>query len=481
MVRTMMIRSILLAALFLCASPAMAREQVWLIGGGPSLESSEAQIERNVLWAKRVIQGLPGDHELQIRFNDGDDPRPDVVEWRPVPDRADTLQPLARLYDSYRWNGERFRNHDIPEAGGTTRKEELLPALGHARDTLKADDGLWLLFNGHGQPAKDPLDHSLLLWGDTQAKVRDLLPVLSRGPATAPTRFLFTQCYAGAFNRLVYRDADPREGLADYGRCGFTAVPAELPAEGCSPGLEAEDYRDYSTFFFAALLGETRTGDPLAFDPDRDGDGSVSPYEAHLYSLRAARSTDMPISTSEDYLLRWAPWYARWWPWVAPEPTVYGMLARELAEDLGLRDPGNELPGRRNQLRRQIERVQEEQGRRRHQIEALRTPLLRELEARWPAAAAPYTLLFRQFLDRDLEEAQAFLMGHDLYSALAQAQDGYWALVDAERELERGLTQLKRLEHLQYLDRVLRLFQASASGREQAEYRRLLHCEQMPF
>ena len=47
-------------------------------------------------------------------------------------------------------------------------------------------------------------------------------------------------------------------------------------------------------------------------NPDLDGDGQVSLYEAHLYALRAGESADLPRSTSEAFLERWQPWYADW-------------------------------------------------------------------------------------------------------------------------------------------------------------------------
>ena len=40
--------------------------------------------------------------------------------------------------------------------------------------------------------------------------------------------------------------------------CGFLAESADREAEGCSAAIEARDFKDYSTHFFAALAGHGR-------------------------------------------------------------------------------------------------------------------------------------------------------------------------------------------------------------------------------
>lgn len=78
---------------------AMAGEnQVWLVGGGPNLFSSQVQIEANVLWAQKAISGLPGKRRIRIRFTDGNDPAADVVEWRePAETRVEKIEHLMEL------------------------------------------------------------------------------------------------------------------------------------------------------------------------------------------------------------------------------------------------------------------------------------------------------------------------------------------------------------------------------------------------
>lgn len=475
----MFLRYLLTLILFCATSHAWARDQVWLIGGGPHLDASEAQIEQNVLWVKEVVEQLPGVRDLHVLFADGASPEADVLEWRAPAEDALSMQPLARVYDTYRINGERYRNHAIAGVEGSTEVGFLSRRLQRARGELSESEQLWLVFNGHGGQGGTAADNYLSLWEQTDMSVQELEQLLSSGPRSAPTRFVLTQCYAGGFAQLVYRNADPRQGLSDYPRCGFLAVAAEQAAEGCSPALATADYRDYSTYFFAALYGRSRTGTPLQAEPDRDGDGQVNPYEAHLYALRTARSTDLPRSTSEDYLLRWAPWYVDWLP-VAEGSTLYASLAQELAAALKIGDAA-ELAARREPLHLQIGRLRTEQRARRKSATALRESIQWELEARWPAARFGHTLAFRQFLEQDLAAAQAFILAHPDYPELVAAQDGYWALVDAELELERSQAQLDRIAHLRRLDYLSRAFGRWAGVGQQADYARLLDCEQAPW
>ncbi len=465
---------------FLMLAPLWAQDQVWLIGGGPAVEDSQAQIEENVRWVRSVIEGLPGSRALRVYFTDGDHHYPDVLEWRPVAETPDRLQPLARVLDSYLSNGEIYRNHRLDQVAGSTQADELQPVLQAALEQLQPADRFWLIFNGHGREGETPLDNTLELWNYTDWTVTDLQQLLSRGNREALTRFVFTQCYAGGFARMVYVDANADQGLNEYSRCGFMAVAEDQPAEGCSPVLEVGNYQDYSTYFFAALAGKARTGDPLAFSPDLDADTRVTPYEAHLYALRAARSTDMPRATSEDYLLRWSPWYARWWP-LSNEESHYGQLAAALASDLGVEPVSPALSQRREALLQQLQNTTRQREEIRAEINNLRDPIRYALVARWPALNAVHTLGYKRFLEQDLEQAQAYIVRQPEYPLLVESQRAYWSLMNAEVELERALNHLARVEHLYHLDRLLRLFQERANTREREEYARLLGCEQTPF
>ncbi len=459
------------------ADPGQAQDWVFLIGGGDQADNSQAQIEANTRWAREVLAGMPGERRLRLYFTDGDDPAPDVTEWQRPPEEAAAMQPLARVLNAYWSNGQRFRNHALGAVDGGTRSDLLSAALAEQLSAVEADDRVFLVFNGHGVwDRKDPLGNRILLWDSTALNVREIKRILDQAPADTALRFVFTQCYAGAFAAL----AEPGSN-----RCGFLAEAADQPAEGCSAAMDQLDFQDYSSYFFAALAGRDRFGDPLRASPDRNGDRQVSPLEAHFYTLVHADSSDIPRATSEAFLLAWDPWFLdlviRLY---AGEDSRYQGLARELAAASGL-DPGQAIEPQvrsgRARAERKLRGLRREQERVTQRIEELRPALERELLRRWPEAGYPYTLGFRSFLEQELEVAQFFILEQRNYPALVQAQDHYWVLEDQVLEAERGVTAFDRIEHLLALARREALLQARGGDADRERYLELLACESAPL
>lgn len=475
-----------LLSLLCCLLPlsAAAADRVWIVGGGPELEHSQVQIERNVAFARRVMAERLPRARIGTWFTDGDDPRPDVKEWR-RPDEADaTLQPLARVLDTYMLNGNGYRNHRLADVDGPASRRAVLDALERGLPALGAGEEGWLVYAGHGSPAAPAEGGSLLdLWDHDRVTVADLQRVVaSAGPAPGSRfRFVMTQCHAGGFARLAWPD-----GRAPDGRiCGFMAVAEDGLAEGCTADLDAGNYRGYSTYFFAALSGRARDGAPLAFDPDGNSDGRVDPYEAHLYTLVAARSTDIPRSTSEQWLLDQAPWYLPLVP-VTPAPdNPFRPLVTELARTLGI-DPAvhplrRAIHPRRLAWSARLKALSDRQDRHRAAAAGARGVIARELVARFPEVRWPHTRGYSSFLREDLDQAQALIRSHPLYAPMREDQDAYWRLDGARLELERQLALLDRLEHLDALARRYDHFAARPDTPVWAAYTRLNACERAPL
>jgi len=500
----------------LAAWPALvdAGDHVWLIGGGYDPNSSQAQIEQNVLWVSRLLHGRAA---LRIYFDDGTHPAADVIEQLPL--RGGALEPLRRLFAHGHVAGYRYRNHAIPGVHGGTEVAALRAALGKDIAQLAPGDRLLVVFNGHGTRARfGQSGNRLWLWHDTSLDVRELGALLDRVPASVTVRFVLTQCYAGAFARLA---PGP-----DGNRCGFLAESADQPAEGCAAGVDAGDYRDYTTYFFAALSGRTRLGEPLPVNPDLDGDGQVSFHEAHRYALRVGESADLPRSTSEDFLERWQPWYADLRRLFGfgddglPD-NGYARLARELAAPLALPEPERalrrELRQRRAAEARQVRAVRREQRTLRRTITALQEQLREQAAARWPrvrqlarevlpalesealsgtaagapvprgsepAAGRPLPKELRlgnrappMDADAELGEIAAFVRAQPRYAELVQAQDKHERNEQALLNGERRVTRLDKIERLRKLARLQDRFAAQASAADRATHAKLLACE----
>jgi hypothetical protein len=447
----------------------------WLIGGGPDVYSTQVQIEANVLWALQTIEKIPGERRIHIYFTDGTAETPDVTEWAPVSEQPDRLQPLARVFNSYLSNGERYRNHRIPNVEGTTEASHLLEALAvHFRSLTPEDEG-WLIFNGHGSYSKD-LNNTIQLWNNTSLNVESLLRLLNQAPKVNRIRFLFTQCYAGAFARLAISEAN---------RCGFVAEAADQEAEGCSSAIDASNYEDYSTHFFAALRGHPRNGKHLDINADFNGDDHISPLEAHYYTLVKANSSDIPRATSEVLLEKWRPWYRTALFMLVGEPdNVYSKLAHRLMERRGIDSasaPETEIRRRRHRLKSQRQIHKQNQQKIKQELDPLREAIKTQVLRRWPRAHFGYTLNFKRFLEEDLNNAQAFIIEHPDYAALKAKQLRYWELVDQLLENKRALTVLEKIEHLLYLAQAKAALEKYGPDDLYARYQTLIRCEAAPF
>ncbi len=177
----------ILALLMLAPLPVSAHDYVWLIGGGYSPDSSQAQIEQNVLWVSQLLKTLPDTRTQRIYFDDGDNPASDVREQ--VPLRAATLEPLRRLFAHGHVAGYFYRNHAIPRLDGGTERAVLVANLEQEIARLRPGDRLLIVFNGHGsRNRRDPTGNRLWLWNDTSLDVREFDALLAHVPPVVPVR-----------------------------------------------------------------------------------------------------------------------------------------------------------------------------------------------------------------------------------------------------------------------------------------------------
>lgn len=462
----------------LTSPPVTAGDYVWLIGGGYHPDSSQAQIEQNVLWVSQLVRQLPGQRTLRIYFDDGNDPAPDVQELVPLAG-TDGLESLRRLFAHGHVAGYYYRNHTLSPVDGGTERAALVTKLEREMAGLRPGDRLLVVFNGHGtRNRRDANASRLWLWQGTSLDVRAFDALLAHVPPAVSVRFVFTQCYAGAFARLA---PGP-----DANRCGFLAESEDQQAEGCAAGVDANDYRDYTTYFFAALAGRTRLGEPLSVNPDLDGDGRVSLYEAHLYALREGESADLPRATSEVFLERWQPWYADWRDLFsagrdALPDNLYGRLARVMEQKLDL--PADATLQRRTLRQRRVElqararTLQRQQRARLRRIQSLQHDIRQAVGEHYPALDRLSHQDILAGTGEPLREVAAAVAAHPGYADLAETQDAH---ATGESELlanERALTQLDKAKRLRRLARLSDRFVSEASERDRTAYETLQACE----
>ncbi len=461
---------------------APAADHAWVIGGGPFLENSQAQIEFNINWVLDFLRDSDADRVIHTYFTDGGAPFKDVVEWsRPAEDPV-SLQPLARVFDAVEENGNHYRNSRVPGVDGSTSRAELLDELEHGFSALRPGDRALIVYNGHGlRGERDAGDNTLRLWNDTEVTAREFEQLLDKVDPAVPVRFLFAQCYSGGFSRLIRPGGEDVLELAPGQRCGFMAESEDREAEGCSASVKIGDYRDYTTYFFSALSGTDRMGRPVTQDVDLDHDGRLTLFDAHLYALAYGYNGDLPRATSETFLERWQPWYLRWLDTRTVPDNLYGKLSRIVAGRLGLPDTEpdlvRELHARKRSLQQEMNRALEEHDANKQRIHELQYGMQRDVGERWPGALHPYTGNHQQFMDEHLGEAQAFILAHADYPELRARQDRQMELDRVMLKIERDMTQLDKVLRLRRLARLLDQFQRHAGEAEKAWFRQLEQCE----
>ena len=480
---------ILLLTIFslLLATPKPANaDTAVIVGGGYKLAGSQGQIELNVTWVQQVLKNAG----LSVRtyFTDGTDSANDVYVIGSDTESLD-YEALVRTFDDVDSALTRYHSNTVPDNLGNTNVETLLPTLSKVwSDNTSVP---LLVYNGHGGPSSDKPDQvTLKLWNDTRLTARELHSELEKN--NTDLKFVFTQCYSGGFHRIAYKESSDGLLLSDAKRCGFTSESPWRLAEGCSASIETSDYRDYTTYFFAALDGTTRDGDPLTGNADRDSDGVVSLREAHLYTLENAHSTDLSRSTSEDFLTSWQPAIDRWLPRRPELPdNEYTQLFGKLASRLNFEnaEPSAESNPSAKQIRARLKSNTTNMDKLNNTVYQLnntirnsRRTLQQAAITRWPELQSPYSAAYEDLIEKGtLAEINDWLAEQPEYPPLRENQNKLKNLANSLLETERNATQMLKLLRLRKLAWLKSDIYSKGSAADRERYERLLACESEPL
>lgn len=184
---------------------------------------------------------------------------------------------------------------------------------------LKPDDTFFLFVSDHGIPHPDLDDYSnncIHLWSYDAATREDapmedqclskneLKKMISERVSPRRTVFAMSQCYSGGFHQMSV-DESGKYPFADARVCGFTSVPEDLVASGCTDDVQADRYQGYERYFTEELTGrDVVTGKKL-----RSG-RSKTVKQADARAVLRDATVDVPMSTADYYLQAW--YYALW-------------------------------------------------------------------------------------------------------------------------------------------------------------------------
>ena len=316
---------------FLARAPeAAAKDHFLTIGGGYSVLGNQLSLERNVVFQQSVLaEKRPDNPPLDIFFADGDDECRDVQcrdadfeKHCPVAERM-----MSELFGDAYGKDIYYRNHELSHVQGPTERSLVHRRLRELAGDLKAGDRLIIYVAGHGAAAHKPynysadededgadsnsdqlynkFDTSFYLWNNQSVTASEFTRWLDQFDPEVTVVLVMVQCYAGGFAHTIFEQADAELGLSSHARCGFFAQRHDRGAAGCTPNANEADYQEYSSFFWAALGGKTRTGESVP-SADYDGDGKVSFAEAHSYAVIESDTIDVPVRTSSALLAKYS-------------------------------------------------------------------------------------------------------------------------------------------------------------------------------
>ncbi|MDC0718040.1 hypothetical protein [Nannocystis bainbridge] len=445
--------------------PAPLPSLRWLaIGGGATPEFNQVSIEQDLLLAKEVFgtggallfAGGPGSHGVQVEDAEA---------------RGDPL--LARLAQLFAPRGGReasYRPTQLSPLAAATRAN----ALAAVKQAV-AEPGplLRLYLAGHGERGETPRHGGLGLWGQTSLQVADLAEALDAGER--PVQIVATSCFSGAFADALFKKGEPAVGPAATLRCGLFAATAEREASGCDPNPDRAAQEGYALHFLNALRGRDRAGQPLPVAQlDLDGDGKVSPLEAHARARIAGQGIDVPTTTSERWLRAAAPNRGKSRPAaLVEEDAVIAALTAELGY------AGREAEAAADLEQTLLKAMDEAYGRlgaASEREDAAYRAVAAELLARFPVLDDPWHPDFASTLKHHRAEIEAALTGSAAYSEFEAAGAAVGAV---QAEVAELLVRSARLERLvrALANRVLAGRLKARGGKAWATFEALLACE----
>ncbi len=275
-----------------------------IIGGGPNTDHNQVAIESNVKYVYRLI---PEKIRRSTLFADGEPDKATVLYVEDV-DRLpfDVKAVALTLHGNDRdyFDNGKLRAPSIPGGiDGASSRQNLLRLIDGISSETDVPNSLLLYFTGHGGPLNSNLENNHYdLWGRGGVlSVKELADQIAHAPVNVPVTVVMAQCYSGSFGNLIFENGDPSNGFVGRDICGFFATTKERVAAGCTPELNEADYKDFTSYFFAALSGRDRLGRRVP-SADYNRDGKISLDEAFCYTLIHDESIDVPVCTSDVFL-----------------------------------------------------------------------------------------------------------------------------------------------------------------------------------
>jgi len=497
----------LFAAGLLSASSASAEDYFLTIGGGYSPTGNQISLEKNVGFFQRLLaESYPDGAPHDIYFADGDNSDRDLQFHDPDAKTPRVQELLARVLGQTKYLEYQYRNHAVSPSRGGSSRDNIKRWFAEEGKKLKPRDRLFLYVTAHGGRSTDkkrPGNTKLYLWNRQNILVSELVGHLDTLPQGVSTTMVMVQCYSGGFANVLFNGGDPGKPVSNHDRCGFYATVENRVAAGCTPDINEENYREYSSYFWAALLGQTRTGKKID-RPDYNHDGVVSLAEAHAFSLITSTTIDISVKTSDAFLRKFSklfdPKAATPKEDTPPEPELYGpnssyaallslaspeekavleALSTELKLKTDLREAETKkliaaLGAAKKKIDAELKKKKTEKA---QASAAIKTGLL----ARWPELNNRWHPMVQEMLGRQAPEVIEFIESHKGFkrfeSVDAELKELATKKMDIDRRYAKCQRMLRQLENVAYAANLPRVADAAVNDR----YAKLLAMESRSF
>ncbi|MBX9789602.1 MAG: C13 family peptidase [Pirellulales bacterium] len=450
-----------LAFVMLAPAGVRAKDYFLTIGGGNSPPGNQVSLEKNVLFFQRVLVELGLAFERHdVLFSDGDDPGRDLQFDDPAYAPPEANLWLARLFNQEDGLRDQFRSHLVPAVRGPATRASIERWFSEIGPQLNDQDRLFIYFTGHGGKGNEIQHNIIHLWNKEKMTVEELVAQLDKLPQTLPVVMVMVQCYSGGFANTIFQQGNSKHSVSPADRCGFFATVPDRVAAGCTADIDEDNYQEYSSFFWAALAGQSRTGKPLE-RPDYDGDGRTSLAEAHAYSLLESDTIDISIKTSDALLRAFSKTKDDKNPdLITPDTTYEKLLAlaapceRAVLEGLSakLALEGNERAKAARELGEQFKKqkgeVEKGKGEKNKEFRAAAGEIVNLLKQRWPELENRWHAKVQEVLSSEPDAVIAAIQSHAKWSDCQRLHDEIARLADEALDLERKWVKTQRFVYV---------------------------------
>ncbi|WP_148227144.1 hypothetical protein [Planctopirus limnophila] len=295
------------------------------------------------------------------------------------------------------------------------------------------------------------------LWKSTDMSVTEWTEKLDELSPDVPVVAVMVQCYSGGFGNFIFKKGNPAHGLAEHPRCGFFSTVPDRVAAGCTPNINEADYREYSSYFFEALCGESRTGQSVT-SPDYDQDGRTSFLEAHAYTVLTARTIDIPVRTT-DIFLRHASKTKGQDGLLTPNSPVDELLKhatvveKSVIEGLSREflltgtDRADDVEKAIRHKRDEKARTDSEVRRRRTTVSSIKREIGAAVKKRWPVMASPWHPETARLISEEADAVRQVIIEHPRYAEMKKELATIKQLSKESEQKELDVVKLERLKY----------------------------------